>query len=67
MNTTILAQPTQLGTNRLNFLLPASPRFAQRFAGTHAARRRLAQPDFERLFDSTLLDRLQAPLTRRHE
>ncbi|HVT71955.1 MAG TPA: hypothetical protein VHD61_02385 [Lacunisphaera sp.] len=67
MNSTITVHSPPIGTNRLNFLLPASPRFAQRFAGTAAARRRLPQPDFDRLFDSTLLDRLQVPLTRRHE
>lgn len=67
MNTTLIIRPPQIGTDRLNFLLPASPRFAQRFAGTTAARRRLPQPDFDRLFDSTLLDRLQAPLTRHRE
>ncbi len=67
MNTTITVPSPQIGANRLNFLLPASPRFAQRFAGTTAARRRLPQPDFDRLFDSTLLDRLQTPLTRHRE
>ncbi len=67
MNPKIITVQTSAATNRLNYLLPASPRFAQRFAGTVAARRRLPQPDFDRLFDSTLLDRLQMPLTRLHE
>lgn len=67
MNPRILTVQTPTAGNRLNYLLPASPRFAERFAGTVAARRRLPQPDFDRLFDSTLLDRLQLPLSRRHE
>lgn len=46
------------------FLLPASRRFAQRFAGSLAARPRLALSPSRIPFNPHLLDRLQSPLTR---
>ena len=54
-------------STRTDFPLPASPRFAQRFAGSPAARPRLLRPSLDGFPPQHVLDRLQPPLTRFHD